>query len=86
MIAEASRLPPTPERQHVVAQLATHSTLLATFEKADRLRARFLGFPVTWSFVKTHFVTIFTLGVGLWSVLKGTGELWSVLQDFGIED
>jgi hypothetical protein len=73
ILAEASRLPPTPERQHVIAQLQAHSTLLGTFEKADRLRAKFLGFPVTWGFVKTYFLTLFTLGVGLWSVLKGSG-------------
>jgi hypothetical protein len=29
-------------------------------------------------FVKTYFVTLFTLAVGFWSVIKGTGVTFSV--------
>lgn len=78
LIAQASGLPQTPERRDVIARLSAHSTLLQTFKEADHLRAKFLGIPVTWGVVKTFFVTLFTLGVGLWSVLKGVGVFFTL--------
>jgi hypothetical protein len=71
LIFEGSRMPATPERQRVMTSLTACATLLRTFKEADHLRAKFLGVPVTWGFVKTFFLSIFTLMVGLWSVLRG---------------
>lgn len=73
ILAEARQLPFTMERRDVYDRLVAHISLLQTFEKADRLRSKFLGVPVSWGVVKTFFVTLFTLAVGLWSVLKGAG-------------
>jgi len=77
LLAEASRLPQTPERQQVMNGIAWHVSLLQTFEKADRLRAKFLGFPVTWSTVKTYLVTLATVALGLGSLLKGAGVVYT---------
>jgi hypothetical protein len=71
LIFEGSWMPATPERQHTINRLTACATLLRTFKEADHLRAKFLGVPVTWGFVKTFFLSIFTLMVGLWSVLRG---------------
>ena len=43
LIGEASWLPATPERQHVINRLTAHSNILRTLEKADRLRAKFVA-------------------------------------------
>jgi len=71
LIFEGHGMAPTPERQHVINRLTACATLLRTFEKADHLRAKFLGVFVTWSFIKTYLLTIFTLAVGLWSIPRG---------------
>ena len=78
LIAEAGKLPQTTERRDVISMLQSHGAVLQTLEKVDRLRAKLLGFPVTWGVVKTYFVTMFTLGVGLWSVLRGVGVGFSL--------
>jgi hypothetical protein len=78
LIASASRLPQTCARRDVINSLSAHATVLLSLEKTDRLRARFLGVPVTWGLVKTLFVTLFTLGVGLWSILKGVGVFFTM--------
>lgn len=78
LLAEASRLPPTADRQRVQDQLAAHVSLLQAFHKANRLRVKFLGIPVSWGVVKTFFVTLFTLAIGLWSVLKGAGVTFTL--------
>jgi len=70
LIAEASALTQTPERLRVVFRISSHISLLQPFEKADRLRAKFLGISVTWSTVKTYFLTLFTIEIGLWSVFR----------------
>lgn len=78
LVAEASYLPQTPDRLHVTNRITAHISLLQTFQKADRFLAKFLGFVVTWGTVKTIFLTLFTLGVGLASILKGIGVFFTV--------
>ncbi len=78
LISEASGLPQTSERRDVISRLTAHASVLQTSEKADRLRGKYLGVPVTWTVIKTLFVTVFTLAVGLWSVLRGLGVFFSV--------
>lgn len=73
MIFQAHSLPPTPDRQAVINRLASCASLLQTLEKADRLRAKFLGVPVSWGVLKTFLVTMLTLAIGLWSILRGVG-------------
>jgi hypothetical protein len=73
LVAEASLLAQTPERVHVTNWVAANISLLQTFQKADGLRAKFLGFSVTGAAIKTFFLTLFTIGLGLWSVLRGAG-------------
>jgi len=73
LLAEASRLPQTPERNHVEKEIERHISLLETFQKADNLRAKFLGWAVTWGTVKTFVVTLTTIVIGLWSLLRGAG-------------
>lgn len=77
LISEASRLPQTRERRDVINSLSAYATVLQTLQKADRLRAKFLGLPVTWGLIKTLLVTIFTLIVGLWSILRGLGVFFT---------
>ncbi len=78
LIAVSGKMPQTTERRDVISMLQSHATVLQTFKEADRLRARFLGFPVTWAVVKTFYVTLFTLGIGLWSVLRGVGVTFTL--------
>lgn len=60
MIAEGSLLPQTPERRDVINSLSAHASMLLTLEKADRLGAKFWGFPVTW-YVTRDVVKHFTI-------------------------
>ncbi|KAI9011564.1 hypothetical protein DFJ74DRAFT_683970 [Hyaloraphidium curvatum] len=55
------------------AALARHAELLSAYAAADGCKARFAGFVVTYGTARTFAVTLFTLGVGLWSVLRGAG-------------
>ncbi|KAI9013704.1 hypothetical protein DFJ74DRAFT_682939 [Hyaloraphidium curvatum] len=50
-----------------------HEAILRGFADADAYRARFFGVPVTPAVVRTAAVTAFTVGVGMWSVLRGAG-------------
>ncbi|KAI9024170.1 hypothetical protein DFJ74DRAFT_73904 [Hyaloraphidium curvatum] len=78
MLAEAARLPPDPRRAQAAAELEAHAGFLAAFGTAEGLRATFLGIPVTWGLAKTLAVTAVTLGVALWSVLRGAGVSFTV--------
>lgn len=53
--------------------LADHEAVLLSLTEAERYRAKFLGFQVGFSTVRTLAVTVFTIGVGLFGVLRGTG-------------
>ncbi|KAI9024857.1 hypothetical protein DFJ74DRAFT_666444 [Hyaloraphidium curvatum] len=67
----------------LAAALDADVQVLTGYTGADRYRARFLGFVVTFGALRTLLVTAVTLAVGLWSVLRGlgvvlTGELPSL--------
>ncbi|KAI9004945.1 hypothetical protein DFJ74DRAFT_712836 [Hyaloraphidium curvatum] len=49
------------------------SAILRGFTDVDAYRARFFEVPVTPALVRTAAVTAFTVGVGMWSVLRGAG-------------
>ncbi|KAI9034246.1 hypothetical protein DFJ74DRAFT_10963 [Hyaloraphidium curvatum] len=78
LLAQAAKLPPHPDRAAVAEQVLGHARLLQTFEEVGRLRATFVGVPVTWGLAKTFLVTMLTLAIGLWSVLKGAGVAFTV--------
>jgi hypothetical protein len=60
----------TPE---VRALLTDHDRILSSFLSSDRYRARILGFAVDVGVARTVLVTLFTVAVGLWSVLRSSG-------------
>ncbi|KAI9010236.1 hypothetical protein DFJ74DRAFT_686481 [Hyaloraphidium curvatum] len=62
-----------PADPALLAAIEADVDVLAGFTDADRYRARFLGFVVTFGTVRTLLVTAVTLGIGLWSVLRNLG-------------
>ncbi|KAI9030226.1 hypothetical protein DFJ74DRAFT_702554 [Hyaloraphidium curvatum] len=67
MLAVAPRCP-----ADVRHELNGHDALLGSFLGVEGFRARFLGFVVTFGVLRTLLITIFTLGIGLSSLLRGT--------------
>ncbi|KAI9019944.1 hypothetical protein DFJ74DRAFT_142515 [Hyaloraphidium curvatum] len=72
MLVRAAPLPPDPDRAHLLDALAKHDRLLASFREVSGFRGRFLGFVVDFGVLRTFLVTVFTLLVGLWSILRGS--------------
>ncbi|KAI9003004.1 hypothetical protein DFJ74DRAFT_746003 [Hyaloraphidium curvatum] len=50
-----------------------HERILSGFADVEPQRPRAFGVPVTFGLVRTVVATLFTLGVGLWRVLRGAG-------------
>jgi hypothetical protein len=71
MLVDARRL--GSKRPELVPELEEHDRVLGSYLESDRFRARFLGFVVDYGVGRTLVVTIFTISVGLWSVLRGLG-------------
>ncbi|KAI9003975.1 hypothetical protein DFJ74DRAFT_713487 [Hyaloraphidium curvatum] len=74
MLADAARPragPPPPAE--VVNALRAHDALLSSFLGIERHRYRLFGFPVSFSLIRTVVVTVVTLTVGLWGILRGFG-------------
>ncbi|KAI9010761.1 hypothetical protein DFJ74DRAFT_685534 [Hyaloraphidium curvatum] len=67
--ASALGLSQTP----AAAALARHAEVMLSYAAADGCEARFAGFVVRYDTARTCAITLFTLGVGLWSVLRGAG-------------
>ncbi len=65
-----------PEQGHclrleALASLAEHAEILQAFVGADRHRARFFGLVATMGLARTLAVTLFTVLLGLWTILRG---------------
>ncbi|KAI9022056.1 hypothetical protein DFJ74DRAFT_671448 [Hyaloraphidium curvatum] len=58
--------------------LRRHEAVLASFLEVSELRGRVLGFEVTYGTARGLLVTLVTLCVGLWSVLRGLGIFFTV--------
>ncbi|KAI9034687.1 hypothetical protein DFJ74DRAFT_26416 [Hyaloraphidium curvatum] len=58
--------------------LGYHEKVLAVQAEVGRYKARFLGFAVGYSVLRTLLATLFTLGVGLWSILRSAGVFATV--------
>ncbi|KAI9004516.1 hypothetical protein DFJ74DRAFT_774440 [Hyaloraphidium curvatum] len=76
LAAAARRADPAPQR--VVDALRAHEALLGSFAGIERHRYRIFGFPVSFALLRTAVVTVVTLAVGLWSVLRGLGIFLTV--------
>ncbi|KAI9002171.1 hypothetical protein DFJ74DRAFT_696950 [Hyaloraphidium curvatum] len=57
----------------VIAALEADAEVLGSYLDVDRYRLKFLGFVMTYGVVRTLFATLLTLGIGLWSILRGLG-------------
>ena len=58
----------------VPRRLVYTDLLLANLaEGSDRYKARFFGFAIGFGMLRTLAVTLFALGIGLWSILRGAG-------------
>jgi hypothetical protein len=53
--------------------LRLQADLLGSLADGERYKARFLGFPISFGVLRTLLVTAFTLGIGLWSILRNFG-------------
>ncbi|KAI9005142.1 hypothetical protein DFJ74DRAFT_409509 [Hyaloraphidium curvatum] len=60
-------------RTDLAAAASWHDRFLSGFADVDPYRIRAFGAPVTFDLVRTVVATLFTLGVGLWSLLRGAG-------------
>jgi len=55
------------------AAIEAEAEVLGSYLDVDRYRIRFWGFVVSYGMVRTLLVTLVTLIVGLWSILRGLG-------------
>ncbi|KAI9027972.1 hypothetical protein DFJ74DRAFT_661339 [Hyaloraphidium curvatum] len=53
-------------------ELRNHDALLESFLGVEGFRAKFLGFVVGFGVLRTFVITIFTVGIGLFSLLRGS--------------
>lgn len=54
-------------------KLVRRAQVFDSLSQVERYKARFLGFAITYSVLRTIIVTLFTLGIGLWSILRTAG-------------
>jgi len=57
----------------VAEHLRHHDLLLSSYLEADHLKAKFLGYAVDYGVVRSLLATLFTIAVGLYSVLRAMG-------------
>jgi hypothetical protein len=62
----------------VKRKLVQRARVLDSLSQVEKYKARFLGFAVTCSVLRTIAVTLFTLGIGLWSILRTAGVFVTV--------
>ncbi|KAI9003009.1 hypothetical protein DFJ74DRAFT_442925 [Hyaloraphidium curvatum] len=82
LLSESAGLPATPEREAARDRLRARAALLhALTGSAEHHRIKFAGLPVTYGLAKTIAVTLLTLVVGCWSILRGFG-VYVTLQTY----
>lgn len=64
---------PVLQATNIKAQIASHDAFLLSFADTSPYKARIFGVQVTMGLVRTLVVTAFTVGLGLWSILRGSG-------------
>ncbi|KAI9011579.1 hypothetical protein DFJ74DRAFT_684002 [Hyaloraphidium curvatum] len=57
----------------LLMEMDADADLLASYADTDRYRAKLLGFPVDYGILRTLAVTLVTLTVAVWSMLRGLG-------------
>ncbi|KAI9011609.1 hypothetical protein DFJ74DRAFT_710522 [Hyaloraphidium curvatum] len=62
------------------AALEANAAVLSSFLEGEACKVRFLGFKVDYAATRTVLVTVLTIAVGLWSVLRPSGV--RVVMDF----
>ncbi|KAI9012338.1 hypothetical protein DFJ74DRAFT_734259 [Hyaloraphidium curvatum] len=62
-----------PASAPAAARLAAHDALLSSYLEASRFMGRLLGYPIDFSAVRTFLLALFTVVIGLWSILRGSG-------------
>lgn len=67
-------------RSDVLSVIRTHADILGTFTELNGTRAKFLGFEITFSSLRGLLLTLITIGVGLWSVLRNAGVAVTIEQ------
>ncbi|KAI9005589.1 hypothetical protein DFJ74DRAFT_394522 [Hyaloraphidium curvatum] len=71
--ADLCRIAMRHPRSPHLPMLAVHRELLGAYARgAGRFRGRFLGFEVDFGMVRTLLVTVFTVAIGLASILRGS--------------
>ncbi|KAI9021146.1 hypothetical protein DFJ74DRAFT_115656 [Hyaloraphidium curvatum] len=65
----------TPE---AAARISRHDQVIGSFLDADRWKARMLGFAVTPGSVRRMVVTLITVCVALWGVLRSSGVVFTL--------
>ncbi|KAI9011681.1 hypothetical protein DFJ74DRAFT_306027 [Hyaloraphidium curvatum] len=74
LLSEAAGLPPSPQRDAVQERVRARAVLLQGLAgSAEHHRIRFWGLPVTYGLAKTVAVTLLTLIVGGWGIMRGFG-------------
>lgn len=61
----------TTASRDIRLDLMFYETLLSSQSDVDCFKARFLGFQISFEVLRTLAVTLFTLGIGLYSTLRG---------------
>jgi hypothetical protein len=71
---------PSPRKAAALRDLAHLDDLLSEYADSTPYRGGFLGFKVTYGFIRNLAVTFFTICLGFWTVLRGLGIFVSIEQ------
>ncbi|KAI9019662.1 hypothetical protein DFJ74DRAFT_707732 [Hyaloraphidium curvatum] len=74
------RFPPTSRLEACLALIEADDRVLKSYMDVDQWKGRVLGFVVTFATLRSMAVTMLTVGVALWSILRGGGTF--VTLDF----
>ncbi|KAI9005021.1 hypothetical protein DFJ74DRAFT_646870 [Hyaloraphidium curvatum] len=73
MVVAAQSGPASGWKRDLVARMWGHDALLASFLDVSRYKGQFLGFTVDFGFTRSLLITVFTVIIGLVSILRGSG-------------
>ncbi len=67
-----------PSHNAALRGLSAHSDLLESYLKIERVKSRLGGFVVGFGLVRTVLATTLTILIGLWTVLRSAGVVFTM--------
>ena len=72
---------PGIQKDPYVSYLRSQAELLLSLAENDRYKGRFMGFAIGFGVLRTLAASLFTLGIGVWSIMRGAG-IYATLESY----